>query len=206
MPVSTVGLGARVEWTSGLLQLISTGGVPEGDGTSIEVDFVSNVVPLVGDELNVPLGDATNVPLQVGVGRSRRTVLQLSEVALKESNLVLVGGSWGVLSCGLDGEVVVDLALVDGSLGLGDEFGAQHGLAVPLCGLVDGDLDTLLRRCVGGVLEGGTEVYVVGDGTGAVDVVLVAADGVGEGPVGELGRGGHVVEAAIPDDFWSNDQ
>jgi hypothetical protein len=146
------------------------------------------------------------VPLQVGVGRSRRTILQLSEVAFKESNLVLVGGSWGVLSCGLDGEVVVDLALVDGSLGLGDEFGAQHGLAVPLCGLVDGDLDTLLRRCVGGVLEGGTEVYVVGDGTGAVDVVLVAADGVGEGPVGELGRGGHVVEAAIPDDFWSNDQ
>ena len=173
--------------------------MPEGNGAGIEVDLVGNVVPLVGNELNVPLGDTSNVPLKVGVGRARGAVLELSEMRLEESDLVFVGGRRGVLGGSLDGEVVVDLALVDGCLGLGDEFGAQHGLAVPFRGLVDGDLYTLLGSSVGGVLEGGVKVDVVGHGAGAVNVVLVGADGVGEGPLGDVGRGGIVVEATVPD-------
>lgn len=141
------------------------------------------------------------MPLELGVCGSRGAVLELGEVGLEEGDLVLVGGRGLVLGRGLDGEVVELLALVDGRLGLGDELSAQHGLAIPLCRLVDGDLGTLLGSLVGGVLERSIEVDVVGHGAGTVDVVLVGTDGVGEGPFGQIGTGGHVVEATVPDDF-----
>lgn len=67
----------------------------------------------------------------------------------------------------MQGEVVVDFALVDGGAGLGDQLGTEHGLAVPRRGLVVGYLDALLGAGVGGVFVGGTQVYVVFGGAGA---------------------------------------
>lgn len=171
----------------------------EGNRPGVEVDLVRHVVPLVGYELHVPLADAADVPLQVGVASAGSTVLEFREVGFEEGDLVLVGRGGLVSARGLEGEVVVQFPLVDGGGGLGDQLGAQHALAVPLCGLVDGDLDALLGGCVGGVLEGRVQVHVFGDGARAVDVVLVAAYGVGEGPLLEVRVGGVVVEAAIPD-------
>jgi hypothetical protein len=72
--------------------------------------------------------------------------------------------------------VVEDLAFVDGGAGLGDQLGAEHGLAVPGGGLVVGDLNTLLGAGVGRVLGVGTEVDVVLGGTGTwlcISVMLV---------------------------------
>lgn len=82
---------------------------------------------------------------------------------------------------------------------MGDQFGSQHGLAVPFGGLVDGDFGTLFGGAVGWILEGAVEVDVFAGCAGAVDIVLVGADGRGEGPFVEVGGGGHVVKAAIPD-------
>jgi len=47
--------------------------------------------------------------------------------------------------------VVVDCALVDGSLGLGNQLRPPH-VAVPLGGAVDGDLGTLLATSISRVL------------------------------------------------------
>lgn len=154
MPVGTIGVGASIEGTSGLGQLVAASRVVERDGTGVEVDLVGNVVPLICNKLGVPLRDTTNVPLQVGVTATAGTVLQLSEVALEEGNLVLVrrGGLVGA-GC-LDREMVVKLALVDGLGGLRDELRPQHSLAIPLGSLINSDLDTLLRAGVGRVLIG----------------------------------------------------
>lgn len=199
VPVGAVGAGAGVEGTGRLLQRVGARGVVERHGSGVEVDLVCHVVPLVRHELDVPLADAADVPLQVSAAAAVRAVLEFREVGLKEGDLVLVVGGGLVGARRLDGEVVVQFSLVDGGGGLGDQLGAQHALAVPLCGLVDGDLDALLGGCVGGVLEGAVQVHVFGDGAWAVDVVLVAAYGVGEGPLLEVRVGGVVVEAAIPD-------
>lgn len=141
------------------------------------------------------------MPLQVSVAAARGTVLELREMAFEEGNLMLVGSSGGVLCRSLDGKVVVNFALVDGCRGLGNELGPQHSLTIPLGGLIDGDLDTLCRACIGRVLERGVKVDVVGDGSGAVDIVLVGSHGVGERPLFEVRTRIHVVETAIPDDL-----
>lgn len=49
-------------------------------------------------------------------------------MALEEADLVLVGRTRNVAGTSLDREVVVYGALVNGCLGLGDEFGAPHVL------------------------------------------------------------------------------
>lgn len=109
-------------------------------------------------------------------------------------------GVGGVLLLAHHGEVVVDGALVDGGGGLGDQLGAEHAAAVPLRGLVDGDLGALRGGRVGGVLEVGADVDVVGLLAGTVDVVLVGALLVRPRPRRQLassvGR-----EAAIPEDL-----
>ena len=199
MPVGAVGAGAGIKRTGGLLQRVAARGVVEGNRPGVEVDLVRHVVPLVGCELHVPLAHAADVPLQVGVAAAGAAVLEFREVGFEEGDLVFVGRGGLVSARGLEGEVVVQFPLVDGGGGLGDQLGAQHALAVPLCGLVDGDLDTLLGGRVGGVLKGRVQVHVFGDGAWAVDVVLVAAYGVREGPLLEVRVGGVVVEAAIPD-------
>jgi hypothetical protein len=113
---------------------------------------------------------------------------------------VLVGREGCVVGSCLDGEVVEELALVDSGSGLGYELSAKHSLAVPLCSLIDGDFSTLLGGGIRRVLEGSAEVDIFVDGAGAMDVVLVGTDRGGEGPFVQVGAGGHVVEAAIPDD------
>ena len=133
----------------------------ELDASSAEVDTVGDVVPGVGGELGVPLRLASGVPVEVVVRAALGTVLHFGEVALKEVDLVLSSRRRRVGACVLHGEVVEDLALVDGGAGLGDQLGTEHGLAVPRRGLVVGDLDALLGACVGGVLVSGVHVDVV---------------------------------------------
>jgi hypothetical protein len=140
------------------------------------------------------------VPLELVAAAARSTILHLGEVALEESDLVLVVLGRLVGAGSLDREVVVDLALVDGGGGLGNQLSPEHGLAVPLGSLIDGDLDTLLGASVGGVLELRVEIDVVGNSTGTVDVVLVSANGIGERPLLEICARSHIVEASIPDD------
>jgi hypothetical protein len=160
VPVGAVGVRRRRDWTGDLLESVGAGGVVELDGAGAEVDAVGDVVPGASDELGVPLGLATGVPVEVVVRSALRAVLHLCKVALEEVDLVLSRWGGGVGTGVLHGEVVVDLALVDRSAGLRDQLGAEHGLAVPGRGLVVGDLNALLGARVGRVLGVGVEVDV----------------------------------------------
>lgn len=71
--------------------------------------------------------------------------------------------------------MVVNLSAVDGRLGLRDELCAPH-VAVPLCGVVDGDLGTLLATGIRRVLVGGRKVDILCYGARTVYVVLVGTD------------------------------
>jgi len=172
--------------------------VVELDGTGAEVNAVGDVVPGVGGELGVPLRLATGIPMEVVVGAALSTVLHLGEVALKEVDLVLSGRRRRVGVCVLHGEVVEDLALVDGSAGLRDQLGTEHGLAVPRRSLVVGDLDALLGAGVGGVLVRSIHVDIVFCGAGAMNVVLVRSLLVRPRPVIEERAVGVVVRTTIP--------
>ena len=133
-------------------------------------------MPHPGLPLRLPAALLVRHPLQVGVARALLAadpaVLHLGEVALEEADLVLAvdAGRVGVLAH--HAEVVVDLAAVDGRLGLRDELGAAHVLAVPEGGAVEREPGALLRGCVGRVLVVGREVDVAMDRARAVDVVL----------------------------------
>lgn len=196
MPVSPVAAGAGRERSSSLDKRIATSRVPESDLVAGEVDFICNVVPLISLELDLPLALTSHHPLQVGVRGTGLAIdpaiLQLCEMALKEANLMLVGSAGNVCGAALDREVVVHSALVDGSLGLGNELSAPHVLRVdqyrylisranlahrvPLGCVVDRDLSTLLRPSVCRILERSSEVDVLADRSRTVDVVLVVAD------------------------------
>ena len=108
-------------------------------------------------------------------------------MALEKRKLVLRPRARHVLGRSTDAEVVEDLPLVDGGGGLGYQLRAEHGLAVPLCGVVEGDFGALRGGLVGRVGERGVEVDVGRDGRGPVDVVLVGADLGGPGPFFEVG-------------------
>lgn len=73
-------------------------------------------------------------------------------------------------------------------------------MSIPTRCIVDTELDAAERRRVVRVFVGGRERNVVGDGAGAVDVVLVGSDGVGPAPVGEEFGGCVVVETTVPDE------
>lgn len=96
--------------------------------------------------------------------------------------------------------MIVHFALVDSLLGLGDEFDAPHVLPVPVRRVVERELGALAGARVVGVFVGFRQRNVLVDGAGAVDVVLVGPDLVGPGPFVEVGGGGEVVEAAVPDE------
>ena len=166
-------------------------------------DFVDDIVPLVRLKLHLPFALSTHHPLQVGVGRALiaadPAILQLSKMALEEADLMLVRRTGDICAAPLDAEVVVHCAAVDRSLGLWNQLGAPH-IAVPFRGAVDGDFGALFGVRVAGVLVGWGQVHVRGYRTRAVDVVLVGADLVRPGPFVEVGGGGKVVEAAVPED------
>lgn len=209
MPISTVAAGAGGLGSDDLHKRIAAGRVPETNSVGVEVDLVGNVVPHTGVPVDAPLGLATDAPPQQGVGDARGTGLpaglELGKVALEEGDLVLAGGGGGVGVLAHKGEVVKDLALVDGGRGLGDQLGTAHVLAVPVGRVVEGDLGALVGATVGRVLVAGREVDVGGDLGRPVDVVLVGADLVAPRPLVQVGRGGEVVEAAIPENGASRD-
>lgn len=202
MPICAVGRGARGKGSGGLDERVVAGRVPEGDLVGRKVNLIDDIVPLVRLELRLPFALAPDHPLQVRVGRARLAidppVLELGEVALEEGDLVFVCGAGHVCCGSLDGEVVVYRALVDGGFGLGDEFCPPH-VRVPLCGVVNRDLHTLLGSRVAGVLEVWREIDVFGDGAGAVDVVLEVSDLICPGPLLEVCGRGHLIETSIPE-------
>ena len=203
MPIRPVGARAATNWRHLLLQRLVIDRVPEPDAVAPKVDLVSNVVPHVGLPRRLPQALLLDHELQVRVLgallAADPAVLHLGEVALEEANLVLAVDRGGVGGAAHHAEVVELLALVDALGSLRDQLGAAHGLAVPEGGGVEGELGTLLGARVVGILVLGREVDVRGDGAGAVDVPLVWTDLVGPGPSVEVGGGGHVVEAAVPD-------
>lgn len=109
-------------------------------------------------------------------------------------------------------------------IGLRDQLGAQHGLAIPARSAVNGDLGTFVDGSVGRIGVGRIEVDVVGDVAGAVDVVLVRTDFVGPGPYfrgisasasigrsidyshtfGQLRGVSHIIETSVPHDSSSS--
>jgi hypothetical protein len=139
-------------------------------------------VPDISLKLNLPLALTADHPLQVGIASPLFTidpsVLQLREMAFEEADLVLIRGTGDIGGGSLDREVVVYSALVYGFFRLGNELCSPH-IRVPLRSVVNGDLGTLLRAGIGGILEAGREVDVFGDCSGAVDVVLVVSNLVG---------------------------
>jgi len=179
--------------------------VVELDAAGAEVDTVGDVVPGIGSELGIPLRLATGVPVEVVVRTTLGAVLHLGEVTLEEVDLVLSSRRRRVCACVLHGEVVEDLALVDGGAGLRDQLGTEHGLAVPRRGLVVGDLDALLGACIGGVLGRGVHVDVVFRAAGAVDVPLVRPSLGAPGPFVEERAVGVVVCTTVPQDSAGRD-
>lgn len=74
--------------------------------------------------------------------------------------LVLLGHIRGVNLCTLHTEVIVDFSRIDGSSGLGDEFGSSHGLTIPERGVIQGDFHTLCATRVCWILESRIQVDV----------------------------------------------
>lgn len=209
MPVSTVAAGAGGLGSDNPDKIIAAGRVPETDSVGRKVDLVGNVVPHIGVPVDAPLGLAADAPPQQGVRDARGARLpaglELGEVALEEGDLVLAGQGGGVGVLAHEREVVEDLALVDGSRGLGNQLGTAHVLAVPVGRVVEGDLGTLLGAAVGRVLVVGREVDIGGDRRRTVDVVLVRADLVAPRPLVEVGGGAEIVEATIPENGTGRD-
>lgn len=191
VPVGTVAAGAGLDRGDLLSQGSASGRVPESNSVGGEVNLVSNVVPNVGKPLSRPLRLSTNAPPEKVVGDTgstrEPTRLELGEVALEESDLVLTGGCRRVDILAHQGEVIVNLAADDGSVGLRDELCPSHVLAVPVSRLVKGDLGTLLGPSICWVLVVGGQVDVVGHGRGAVDIVLIGPDLVSPRPFVEVG-------------------
>ena len=132
---------------SRLLQRVRTSRVPEADSLGVKVNVIRDVVPDVCVPRRIPLRRAANVPVQAAVaGALPAAVLELSEVALEEADLVLVGGDGGVGRGALQIEVVHNVALVDADSALRDELGAAHVLAMPVRRAVNGELGTFGRH------------------------------------------------------------
>jgi hypothetical protein len=138
--------------------------VVEGNLGGAEVDIVCNVVPDVGIKASAPLCLAANTPLKGWVAGSgstgEETVLQLGEMGLEKVDLMLKVGSWGIGSGSLDREMVVDMSLVDSSRSLWDQLCTSHVLAIPVGGLVDADLGSLVGGTVGWILITGRKIHV----------------------------------------------
>ena len=164
-------------------------------------------MPLVCLQLYLPFALPANHPLQVSIGHALLAadpaILQLSEVAFKKANLMLVRRARHIRAAPLDAEMVVHSTAVDSGFGLRNQLGAPH-IRVPFGGAVDCDFGAMLGVCVAWVLVRGGEVDVGCYGSRAVDIVLVGTDLVCPGPFVEVGGGGEVVEAAVPEDgAWS---
>lgn len=159
MPVGAVGADAGFDGLDGLGEGVGSRRVPEAHGAGVKVDLVGKVVPDAGLEGRLPLARRGGEPLQlVGGGAA---VLELGEVRLEEGDLVLALGRGGVGVLALEREVVVQGARGDGA-GVrdgGDQLGPAHVLAVPVGGVVEGDLCALGGTRPGGV---GREVEVRG--------------------------------------------
>lgn len=159
-------------------------------------------MPLVSFELYLPLALSTHHPLQVGVAGSLLTIdptiLQFREMAFEEAYLVLICRTGHICAPSLDTEVIVHRASVDTRLGLRNQLCAPH-IRVPFRSAVDGDLGPLLGVRIARVLVRRRQVDVGGHGTRTVDIILIGTDLVRPGPFVEVGRGGELIEAAIPE-------
>jgi len=177
MPVGTVGRCAGGEWAGSQDERVRSSGVVEGNAASVKVDIVCNVVPNVSVESGAPFWLSTNTPFESRVASTastaEKTILQFSEVGVEKVDLMLKirPGSVGVSP--LDGEMVVNVSLVDRGSGLWNQFGSAHVLAVPVCGLVNAHLGTLFGNGVGRVLVAWVEIYVFGDRATSVNIPLI---------------------------------
>jgi hypothetical protein len=119
MPVLSVRRGRSAHWPCNMDQSIRSSRVVEVDGVGAEVNAVDYVVPRGRVKDSAPLRHTTHIPLESVVrgaaGARNETILQLGEVRLEESDLVLLGR---VRLGTFDGEVVVHFALVDRSTSL----------------------------------------------------------------------------------------
>ena len=132
--------------------------MPEAHFVGTEVNIIRDVVPRVRRPRGVPLTLAANIPPQLAIACALLTrnqpILQLCEVALEEADLMLAECAWSVDIGALHAGMIIYVPLVDGCSRLWDELSAAHRLTIPVRCVVDGDLDSLFARCIGGVLVG----------------------------------------------------
>lgn len=164
MPILSIGRSRNGDGWDSENKVVGSSGVVESDGAGGEVDLVGNIVPHISLPGDVPLSGAANNPSEKRVSRSSGTglpsTLHFSEMALEESDLVLMGLAWCVGGRARHAEVVEDLSGIDGCGSLGDQLCSSHGLAVPESIIGQADLDSLRTASVGRVLESGIEVDV----------------------------------------------
>lgn len=122
-------------------------------------NLISNIMPNIRFPNRTPLARSPNIPSERRIRSSALATnpssLQLREMALEETDLVLAVYAGGIGRASFDAEMVPYFSGVDRGFGLGDQFGASHRLAVPVGGTVEGELCALLGACVCGVLVGG---------------------------------------------------
>jgi hypothetical protein len=138
--------------------------VPEGDSVGAKIlstcqianpsskscrtyDLIRNIMPNTRIPFHTPFSLSLNSPAK---GIIRPTLsricsrLQFREVRLKKSNLMLSVQVWRVRRRPHDAEVVPYFARVDGGRCLGDQLRSPHVLAIPICGIVQSDLGSLV--------------------------------------------------------------
>lgn len=121
-------------------------------------------------------------------------------MTFKETNLMFPIHTGRILVAPHDAEMIVHFSPVNRFLGLRDQFDTAHVLPVPVRRVVEREPGALAGARVVGVFVGFREGYVLVDGGGAVDVVLVRTDLIGPGPLVEVRDRGEVIEAAVPEE------
>jgi hypothetical protein len=73
--------------------------------------------------------------------------------------------------------MIIDSSAVGSSRFLGIQFGTSHGLAVPVAGAVQGNLDTFSTAYIGWILEARVEIDIRYDIFSAVLRILILLSG-----------------------------
>jgi hypothetical protein len=108
---------------------------------------ISHIMPDISFPVDTPLCDTAHIPPEQWIRYSYLSTdpsyLHLREVRLEEVDLVLVVYAGRIGGGTLHIKMIVDHSCIDGSCCLRNKLSSPHGLAIPIGGTLERDLDTL---------------------------------------------------------------